>query len=112
MSSYDLILIAVTNVQQIAAVVNVHGIGDSVNAATMNVQGKVAAMNTSKAAHWNGMQMSYLKYKIRCLKLLMYSIDLLLCTDKMIHLSANNHFDVRKSFGGRVNSISLKRIVK
>lgn len=39
---------------------NVHGIGDSVNAATMNVQGKVAAMNvqekvaamnTSKAAH-------------------------------------------------------------
>lgn len=121
MSSYDLILIAVTNVQQIAAVVNVHGIGDSVNAATMNVQGKVAAMNvqekvaamnTSKAAHWNGIQMSYLKYKIRCLKLLMHSIDLLLCTDKMIHLSANNHFDARKSFGGRVNSILLKRIVK
>lgn len=61
----------------------------------MNVQEITAAVNVSKALHWNGMQMSYLKYKIRCLKLLIYSIDLLLCTDKMIHLSANNHFDVR-----------------
>lgn len=72
---------------------NAHGIDASVNAATMNVQRKVAAMyvleiavainvqgiaftmnvqeitaavNVSKAAHRNGMQMSYLEYKIRC----------------------------------------------